>query len=1468
MKNKKWFKRITCILMTTIMMAESICVQADGIGGHNGGVSLSNWTPISGDTSDKSSSIIKTYPWKEYSSYTFAGFRFYCIDNQENVVSTVLDLALNTANLSGNMNSYYSTYKDVLSTNKADVELCDIEDIGGTGPLAILEWNDNYGSTKKDKDGNEFRDDLKYRSTAKYDNGGIIHYVLDSSYATADEIKNALTSAVVNGNQTSGSGSNTQGTTDKSGSTTVTANTGDNSLNDLITRANNAINSGVGCSQMIKEIINTYGTGVFNNSKIYSILAALIARVNSNAAVYVLQRQFPSGLYSKEKKKAGYEYLVGKGYSPETAIVAVFKAKATSTGGIGGGTLTIAKEDSKEFEADELSQIIPTASGEDMSTDTSAIDDMFLNNMKFKDKQAQEYIESRTYTPTAIMGLNNYTLVVEPLIWFRWANNTYQQAAIGFTETTYLKVTPHKEETQYWKDNVQYDTAVEGSTAIQVVKQLESVEITYKWYYLKNGKKTSSEELTTSHTVTEGTDYTYVKNGQGYSSLINPAAHLPSSFTYDGSAVRWQVGGEPTSTWTHKSGSFNGYTEYYAVVINDYGQDLNKKYKQDEKWTYGSLRDAIHYIVDEKNGKANSQLEELIKIYLPAAMVVTNNIEFDSRTFYGTAESDYSMISGDLGTLSSQSATHGYGMHMYQAATWFTKTRDDDKTTPGIQHRAPRPLNTDDYTETMGDIGIVKTYRIWDGPAIGSGNVISEQTYTRYQEPSSIYILNEETWTLSDWYISTRSSQLKDENNVDNTQGKWDSMNSEVRSSQSSDWNNYAETFGSSNTTGKPTEDKWQNNAVIPGADGNCRVTLDGNTPNTSTLYVLFEKCDINHEPEEADLTESEIYDVTSVDFKVDQPTFPGWPSTLAADGNTFSTTDNLTKYMIARGEDKITLKKFMGNNGGLNNGEGESTSNLMDNWYYGPEGSTSELHGYTAQYILNKPKTVFSPDNKVNNGNKEDKGKDKDKSDTEEEDLFEHITTDLTVAVYHGKKNVEGKRETLDDTVNKSYHTRVKTGTMKLIPYYWMTVSKLDGSKQLRYVAGENRNRRTIGTYDYAEVKFKERGTIQVDSNMWATDSSFRTDTLKGGATFKVSTPSYAKVLATTHSMVWDDYDQNTGATNVVDIDLTDTSEPLSSVMANDRHDNFVQQLAQDIQDDFELTQYVASGENSTPAGVKEDTSAPSHSVKATKGSNIIGLGTGSNTASNDSKYYLTTTNGDINNTALMETDILEKQSIYTRLFSLPNGNIYYVTGNTYDECDTKMREAMETARNSGGKYEVNKVCDKGNYNVDLAKGTKLIPNNDTITVGDAIEKSGALTALVNGIELNTGDDVNAPWCNGLSGDLSKTWYNEGAWVTVLTQQNNIDVGIINVKSRMLVLDPKLTPQQGKKNNDVKYNSSAFRVDWHGADRDGSAYMLGKFRGQNLLGEDGNGEAIGFKNLFGVSNTFYIPNRTVTDNK
>ena len=1427
MKNKTFAKRVAAVILAISMLITNSALVSAAVGGSNGGTSLRGWGPV-GPASSVQSSIVKTYPWFKYSSIANTGYRIYCVDNQENLVTTVLDISYNGKGLNASSQLYDSIYKESLVKRpNSEIKRVKLD----AGPLGILRTNPFYGETRvNEATGQEEVDRALYSSTAKEDTG-IINYVLNSSYATADEIENDLTSAVDNGNSHSG-GKNTQGSDNKTEGSTVVGNNKDKGLNELTKKANNAIRSGDSsqCHAVIKEIMSSYGTQVFSNRNVYNLVSRLSKYAGGGKlpeAIKEAQKLYPSGLFMTSQKQAAYNKLKGK-YGSTAAIIAVFKAKATSTGHISGGILNqIAEESSIK---DELSQIIPTSSGKEQeSSDTNEIDNLIQSYIKFKDKQAQAYIDSNTYKPTDIIMQYNYKIVVEPLTWFRWSNNTYQQASVGFkVETTGEIKQQHQDEKWGWfAHSVPAKPGDPGAHYIRYQDAVpEVVTVTYKWKYRDDSG--NEQILETSHDITEGADYNY-SSGWKSSNSIKPEDHKPD-FAYDGNGVTWA---QSAPSLKDASGSYNGYTDWYAVCNNS-------KYQEDPVYTYGSLRDAVHYCSGK--GSANSQLLGLITVYLPAAMTVTSDVEFDGRNFNAMTEDKFTFNGTDLAWLSSNSADYGYGMHMYEANTWFTKTRDDDKTTPGIKHKAPRPKKPEEYLDRFGNITIVKTYREWDGQ-IGQGEIKSEETMIRDKEPGVVYILNEKDWILSDWYVSTRSELLKDKSGNDNAQAKWDEMKNDVYGNKSNSYQTYAQNSGSSNTGGKPLEDNWTDNENIPGSDGSCKVGLEGNkegeNKNTSTLYVLYERA--NAEPEDGneinddsgneDLTQSEIYDVTSINSAIDVNTFPGWPSTLKPENGTFISDAATSKYMIARGEDKITLKEFMGNLSVLNNGDGVKTADMMDNWYYGPEGGTAEFKGYTATYILGLMNGgVVSPTN-----------------------------TDLSVGVYHGKKNVQQKYEI--GNTGDSYSTRVKTGEMKIVPYYWMTISDLNGNKTLRYMACEDANKRTLSTYDYAEVEFSKKGSLEISSNMWATDKGIKKDSLKGGATYKVSTPEKAVVSATTHSIVWDDYDQTSGSTNVAEITLTDNSENLSSIAASARHENFVGRLAEDIQDDFRLTQYVASGEVGDPAGSSKGNTAPDISIELKSGANISKLGnTGSNKASTGSKYYLEE-NGDVGTTSLMETNILETESIYTRVFSLPNGNIYYVTGNTYDECDSNMIQIMESARNNGGKYDSSIVCKKGNYTTEgiIADGA----------VKEAITNSGALQSLVNGIELNTGNDVNAPWCQGLEGDLAKTWYNEGAWVTVLTQKNDIEVGIISMDARMLVVDPKITPKQGKKNNAVVYNSSAFRVDWIGiGNGERGEYSLGEFRGETLSGKDGTSDTLGFRNLFGVSNTFYIPNRTVTDNK
>lgn len=1486
MKIKNFLKRVASIVLVggLLLTDSNVTSAADGgLSGGVGGKSLSNIVVVSGETSSVNSSIVKTYPWKSYSSINRAGYRFYCVDNQGNVVSEVFDLILseNTLGidkLDGGMNFYYSIYAE----NLASTPVTEWEWYGltatETGPLGILKANPRREWTE---DGITYRDNSLYISTAKEEDGGIIAYILDSSYATANEIANNLISAVYNGNTSDGSnsGKDTVGTTTKSGSSTTVGTTGDSEKDSYLVKADTALSMGNGAyaKGVITMIMDRYGDAVWSDTSLLNAVSSLasIVSATNTSAIQAINNQYSNTF----DKHTAYSWLVSQGYSRTDAIIAAYRATGKKTNQIGNATLRLSKEETEnsdnqivtsyslladaseslqteesisqasisqnilpittsaeseeeiEEQASISQNIIPiTTTGESESTDTSAIDELFRKYIKFTNKQAQEYVDKGVYTPTYVIMLNNYKLVVEPILWFKWANNTYQQASIGFKVETEAKVTKEHQDECWYLGGAKYSSDPgAGSSHVEAVK--EEATITYKWTYLDDSG--TAQTLTVTQTVKEGTDYTGSGN---YASCIDASTHTPE-FTYDGNTVTWSQS-SPTLKNSNKSGSYNGYTQWYATCDNS-------KYKEDTKWTYGSLRDAIHYCYNK--GGVNSQLAALIQVYLPAAMTVTSDVEFDGKTLNEMSESKYTFDGTDLDWLSNNSATYGYGMHVYQANAWFTKTRDDDATTPGVAHAAPRPSDTSGYTGTVGEITIVKTYREWSGDNIGEGEVISEKTYIRYQEPSTIYILNEDTWTLSDWYVSAKTSLLKDSVGKDNTQAKWDDIKGDVYGSRSFSVETYASYMGVPGASGMPTTDGWTDNQTVPASDGGCMVSLDGNTSNTSTLYVLYERANGDTASEEegaADLTESELYDVTSVSYEIDKETFPGIPSTLEATEETFTTDGDTTSYMIVRGEDKVTLKEFMGNMSVLNNGEGVITSEFINNWYYGPEGGTASTRGYTASYAMN----ILTYD------------EDEDKT------ILTPLDMSLTVAVYHGSKN--GNRDTTidlntgDTGTATGLNTRISTGTIEIIPYYWMTVSALDGIKSIRYMAGEKNNSRTLGTYNYAEVKFVSQGSLEVTSNMWATDSSLKSDTLKGGALFNISTPDYAKVQATTHQIVWDDFDEN-GDTSVASITLKDESQTLSSNDATERHNEFVNQLAEDIQDDFEISMYVNADDSvSEPAGTNGSTSANSSSVKVYSGAffgGSLSSKTGSSYASSDSKYYLSST-GNIVNTSLMETEIQETKNIYTRVFSLPNGNIYYVTGNSYSECDSKMAEIMETARNSDGIYNSNLVCKKGAYDIIL-----LVSSQKDIR--EAIVNSGALESLVNGIELNTGNDNSAPWCQEYSDDdRSETWYNEGAWLTVLTQKTIINVGIISVTERSLVVDPKLTPKQTSKYNDAIYNSAAFRVDWTG-DSDSESYRLGTFMGRDLVGTDTNNGVAGFKNLFGVSNTFYIPNRTVTDN-
>lgn len=1463
---KERMKRAVALGTCISLIMTSNAVYA-GIGGAVGGTSLHNPVYISGNsTPAATSSIVKTYPWKTYSGIDKTGYRMYVIDNQENLVSSVFDLRLRRPSKDGTLgNIYKSTYKEKLvqwvsgdTSNNVHVA-----ENGDELPLGVLKSNPMYGRTQTEAGtGKQYIDTSMYLSTAMspddgVDSGnGIKAFVLDSLTNSANAIASRLQSAVVNGNsdtnKNGGSGKNTTGTTSKSGNDVV-INTGDTAKDSLITRINKALNSGDSSrySTLLQEALSTYGERVFDSPALYSVCKQMAMALSPSSSMRnAVRNNYPSGLSSIANKKKAYANFGGG----VDAFIGVVQAKATSTGKIGG--LTIAKEEKVN---EKLEQIIATSGETDEveSTDTQAIDNMLKQYMTFKDPTMQAYVNNGVYWPTEIMSLNNYTLVVEPIMWFRWANGEYQEASVGFTCTTsYDVTTEHKDEKKgWWKNDNPVEANTEGATEYNQDAVKEVVKITYTWKYKDDNG--TEQSLTTSHSVTEGTDYTYEAGKKNYEGCASPKDHYPS-FTYDGNATTFSTSAGIASDAKGRTGGYNGYDKYYAYATNS-------RYKEDPKWTYGSLRDGVNYCVN-KSG-INGQLEQLLRIYLPAAMTVTKDMAFDGRTTPFKGATGFTFNGTDLSTLSSKSADWGYGMHMYQASAYYTKTRDDGDTiegingiltggyTPGVIHKAPRPEDPSKYTEKSGELTIVKTYRTWSGNQIGEGEIIESKTMVRYQEPPTVYILNEETWKLTEWYTSDKSSLLKDGNDADNTAVGWEDMKNQVYGVHYNDPERYKSEHGNlgKSSTGFPEDDGWQNNNDIPFKDGNCKVSLSNldETPHNNTLYVLFEKC--KGTPDGigagADLTQSELYDVKTLNQKIDKEYYPGLPDTLPIDGNTFSESNNDIKYMLVRGQDKVTFRKFIGNMTSFNRDEETNTSNLVDNWYIGPNGDGASTEAYPVTYDFLK----------------EDDSTDAKDTETNEVDVSARkITVDALIDVYHGKVDVTsdaGDNGAMQEVNEDKYNARVKSATLSdIVPYYWMTISDLSGKKSIRYMSGENTHKRKMNVYDYAEVSVVNKGELKISSNMWATDKSITdgagANALKGGAAFKISTPTKAKIKATTYCNVMDDFDDN-GNTTLAKVTLVNDQEEISSAAAMERHETFVENLANDIQDDYSIRQYVTKGKsNENPATNEDNTAANSSAVWACNGKDISALQNNITTASNESKYYLRE-DGDVASTSLMETDVKSTSSKYIRVFSLPNGNIYYVTGNTYSDCDSNMQQVTRSIQS---KYDSQTltgydgatesiVCKKGDYN------NILCPKE----IKAALKKSRALKSLVGNIELNTGNDNSAPWTGG----SDNTWYNEAAWLTILQQDTEIEIGLVNVNERLLVLDPKLTPKQDKKSNgSATFNTSAFRADWIGGEEDGKI-VVGTFRGQKITGVSKT-----MKSLFKPTDVFYIPNRTVTDNK
>lgn len=933
------------------------------------------------------------------------------------------------------------------------------------------------------------------------------------------------------------------------------------------------------------------------------------------------------------------------------------------------------------------------------------------------------------------------------------------------------------------------------------------------------------------------------------------------SYDASGNAVSLISIRQPDGTWVNSSENTRTISKYDYKIIVEPVFWLKFAYTQheDNHPIYGSLRDIEKYIASQGQGTLKATRDRKVTNSKgPNSLLTASDVTFGGTTIQaGTVGiknyTKYDCMGDNIfenimvQDLVNTASTVGYAMHIYgsdgKGGGIITKTRNDDPTpnpNPSIPHPAPVPKDeTKDETCTNY---IVKCYEVsYDNGATYKKEAIHYSS----GEPQTVYLQKEKGWTLEEWYVSKESSDVK----KSKTSATWKSLKN-VKDGAKTIFQN--KTQGQSGSSVDVTDDDWMNNEEFTNCGGK-EVLLTGKDHST-TLYILFRKIktDSTTTRGNVDLTESQISAVKSkkVTNKIGKVTVGDESRNVVLPIDTKSSgvckvksgtaTNYKGYYTIYRGDDPLTLFK----NSLLDSTKEEVVSKytngvdgISDTFSLGGTPGLSRLSDdYESTYGLE-----FFKNDKTTS-------------------LKKYEDQKAKVAVYSGLESgsVNTTVKDLTDTATKTQVMASSGVEMSFYPFIWMTTQSIKSiNNSTMKVETEKQTLNVLSTHlrkiqpnDYACVSIKKNGTINIDSSMWAVDKSIsdlknkqgtkigKNVALKGGATYSLKTNQDAIVNVTTYQTVSNDNK------NFAYEPLEEDSVGVSVKASEKEHEELVNKVGTAIAGTYELKQYVNKNANNTVSG--------SGTVEVCSGASISGLSNGSSTASTKDKYYLRP-DGDLTNSSLLETKGDSVKTEYYRFFSVPNGDIYMVGGgnlNTYNKCQDKALEIIEYIKGKNG------VDDKYTSYVVLKKGstTSAITNSKA---KDINTKTLIISKLLKALELNTGSDKKAPWAT-----TDGTWYNEGiVGITVMIQSTDIRIGIgVNDDSakRVTVLDPKLIPKvNGKSDQNTKIFSSNYKANYSGGD------LSVKFRKKTLKLKKAE-----MKKLFGASNTFYIPNSTVTDNK
>lgn len=407
-------------------------------------------------------------------------------------------------------------------------------------------------------------------------------------------------------------------------------------------------------------------------------------------------------------------------------------------------------------------------------------------------------------------------------------------------------------------------------------------------------------------------------------------------------------------------------------------------------------------------------------------------------------------------------------------------------------------------------------------------------------------------------------------------------------------------------------------------------------------------------------------------------------------------------------------------------------------------------------------------------------------------------------------------------------------------------------------------------------ETQKKEAETnlysLQMTSQQWSThklattgeDWRQKTQVLPGGALYQLSTKGGEEttVKTVTYNTLVENNDRNEW------INVTDANKYTIPSIIKSTSD-FLKE-SENVLENYRVVQWV----NKDWTAKNAWDNAESQAVKIKDGGESLNnLGLNNQKASSDSKYRLingTDTNKDAHEA---DIDIVSKQ-YYTTVykgFTDVDGNvrIYWVTitsGREYlseadlttavkyleNVCGTNMTSSVALPSN----MKPGNTGVIGNKRTSLATMIETLKNNHNDIYMMEL-KTGWFSNLVNSVERNTGNDVNATWTPFKDGK----WYNEafdGYYMVAQTALYTVGLNIPN--KRIAVLDPNLCPSVSSKGG-IFTNAyvSQFRID------EKSTVAMDKPDGYYGTFEDMTVIMPNLPMMY-YTRPFYIPNATVQD--